>query len=260
MYKLIDTHAHIYSESFNEDFDAMLSRAKDQSIEAIFMPNIDLSSITPMVDIHKAHPMCLPMIGLHPCHVKENYIDELKGIEKSLGDNMSVYYGIGETGIDYYWDRSFDEEQGKAFEAQIEISKSVHKPIIIHSRDSLDTTISYIRKHQDGNLKGIFHCFNGTKEQGLEIIDLGFYLGIGGVLTYKNAGVDKQIEGLPLSAMVLETDAPYLSPIPYRGKRNESSYLIHIAEKLSHVMQTTITEVADITTKNAKSIFDYYPE
>lgn len=255
MYWFIDTHAHIYAESFDDDFDLMIARAKEQGVEAIYMPNIDLSSVPRMLEIYRQYPMCLPMIGLHPCHVKENFRSEIKALEDILCEDTTVFSGIGETGIDYYWDRNFDDEQGKAFEAQIDMAKSVQKPIIIHSRDSLDTTMHYIKKHQDGNLKGIFHCFNGTKEQGLAIIDLGFYLGIGGVLTYKNSGVDTQIESLPLSSMVLETDAPYLSPIPHRGKRNESSYLIHIAEKLAQVKQVSIQEVAEITTQNANLIF-----
>ncbi|MCB9308501.1 MAG: TatD family hydrolase [Lewinellaceae bacterium] len=251
----IDTHAHIYLKDFDDDLDLMLENSQNQGISHIFMPNIDLSTVEQMNVLQNRYPFCHSMIGLHPCHAQENTRGDIKSIEKILSDAPDLYAGIGETGIDFYWDRNFDEAQVFAFEAQIDMAIHSQKPIIIHSRDSLDTTIGIIKKHQKGNLTGIFHCFNGTLSQGNEIIDLGFYLGIGGVITYKNAGVDKVVSELPLTSMVLETDAPYLSPVPYRGKRNECSYLIHTAEKLSELKNVTLEIISLITSRNAKDIF-----
>ena len=250
----IDTHAHIYTEEFKDDRDIMIQNAFDQGINKIFMPNIDSTSIADMMEVASRHSHCYPMMGLHPCSVKENYKEELQLVEKYLENNK--FYGVGEIGIDLYWDKTFAEEQVSAYKTQIAMAKNTGLPFVIHSRDSLDLTISIVKELQDGNLKGIFHCFNGTLEQAKQIMDLGFYMGIGGVITYKNAGVDKVVAEIPMDYLVLETDAPYLSPVPYRGKRNEPAYIVNIVDKIAEVHNLTVAEIAAITTKNAKMVFD----
>jgi TatD DNase family protein len=250
---LIDTHAHIYSADFTDDLDEMLFRASQAGIAAVCMPNIDHESIEPMLAIAKKYSWCHAMMGLHPCHVKENYKEELATVEAYL--SRDTFCAVGEIGIDLYWDKTYVDEQMEAFRFQIALAKEAGLPIVIHSRDSLDQTIQTVQNMQDGNLRGVFHCFNGTDDQAQKIIDLGFFMGIGGVLTYKNAGVDKVVANLPLANLVLETDAPYLSPVPYRGKRNECAYVAGVAEKLAMLKEISLNEVASITTKNAISLF-----
>lgn len=251
----IDSHAHIYVSEFEVDVDSVIANALGEQVEEVYMPNIDLNSMADMLNISDRYDHCKPMIGLHPCYVKGDYKQELKDIMKYLDDYE--FAGVGECGIDLYWDRTYVEEQKKAFDYQINLARDLELPVIIHSRDSLELTISAIAKYQDGNLSGIFHCFNGTLDQGMEIIDLGFYMGIGGVITFKNAGVDKTVAELPLESMVLETDAPYLTPTPYRGKRNLPSYIPIIAEKLAQIKSVDTSEVARITSSNCRMIFKY---
>ncbi len=253
----VDTHAHIYSQEFNEDLDGILIRAKDVGVTDIFMPNIDSKSLEFMISIADKHLFCHPMIGLHPCHVIKDYEAELKIVEKYLLKRS--FAGIGEIGIDLYWDKTYAIEQEKAFRYQISMAHSAGLPFVIHSRDSLDHTIKIVEEMQDGRLSGIFHCFGGTLEQAKKIIDVGFYLGIGGTLTYKNSGVDRVIADIPMSSLVLETDAPYLSPVPFRGKRNEPSYILKVAEKLSEIKNISITDIALQTTENTKKIFHSTP-
>ncbi len=193
------------------------------------------------------------MMGLHPCSVKENYKQELGLVQQWLSERK--FAAVGEIGLDYYWDKTFTDQQIDAFEQQIDWAKEYRLPIVIHSRDAMQDCIDIVRKKQDGHLKGVFHCFSGTGKEAREIIDLGFYLGIGGVITYKKAGLAELLEKIELSALVLETDAPYLTPAPFRGKRNESSYLKYIAAKLAEVKRTSIEEVARVTTENARKIF-----
>jgi len=253
--KLIDTHAHLYLDHFKNDLNETVDRAKSNNVEKVYLPNIDSSSIESLHSLEKQFPnFFVAMMGLHPCSVKENYKDELQLVSKWLAKRP--YCAVGEIGIDLYWDKSFYKEQVEAFKYQIELSKEYNIPFVIHSRDSLDETISIVSEMQDGKLNGIFHCFNGTSEQGKKVVDAGFYMGIGGVLTYKNSGVAENLKELPLDKMVLETDAPYLSPVPYRGKRNESSYILNIATKLSEVKEVSIEEIARITTRNAEKIFE----
>ncbi len=250
---LIDTHAHIYTKEFDGDRDVMIQNAYNQGIKKIFMPNIDSSSIDVMLKVAAAYDFCYPMMGLHPCSVNENYKVEIDIVEKHLA--AQKYYGVGEIGIDLYWDKTFADEQIQAYKAQISMAKDARLPFVVHSRESLDLTIAIVESMQDGSLKGIFHCFNGTNEQAKRIMDIGFYMGIGGVLTYKNAGVDKVVADIPMEFLVLETDAPYLSPVPYRGKRNEPTYIQNVADKLAEIKQLSLDEVAKITTENALEVF-----
>ena len=250
----IDTHAHLYLNQFQDDIDDVILRAKDNHVEKIFLPNIDCSTIDALHELSDNYPnICYPMMGLHPCSVKENYKEELNLIDSKF--QSKKYYGVGETGIDLYWDTSFKNEQIEAFEIQIEMAKQYGLPIIIHSRDSLDLTIEVIAKNYSDNLRGIFHCFNGTIEQAKRILDLNFHMGIGGVTTFKNAKMDDVLRYIPIENMVLETDAPYLSPVPYRGQRNESSYLPLIAEKLALVKSVAVEEIKLQTTLEAKRLF-----
>ncbi len=251
---LIDTHAHLYLQQFKHDIDDVVNRAKLLKISGIFLPNIDRNSINDLHRLCDAYPdLCHPLMGLHPCSVNSDYRDELAFIKSVL--SRRSYFGIGETGIDLYWDQTYKKEQIDAFEQQIEWAKEYDVPIIIHSRDSLDLTIELIRTHQDGSLKGIFHCFNGTVDQCREVSDLNFLMGLGGVITYKNAGLDEMVRYMPYENMVLETDAPYLSPVPYRGKRNESSYIAFVAEKVSQLRKDDVEVVMEKTTLNAQNIY-----
>jgi TatD DNase family protein len=252
---IIDSHAHIYLTDFKDDLGAVIERAKSEGVTDIYMPNIDSTTIDQMHRVEEIYPNCKSMMGLHPCHVKENYMNELKIVSSHLKNRE--YAAIGEIGIDLYWDKTYAEEQITAFSYQIELAKEHNLAFVIHSRDSLDKTIEIVSANQDGNLKGIFHCFNGTLDQGKRIIDLGFYLGIGGVVTYKNAGVDKVVGQLPLSAMVLETDSPYLSPGPKRIKRNEPSRLTLILDRLEMLFEEDRKEISWTTSRNCEKIFLY---
>ena len=252
--RLIDTHAHLYLDQFKDDIDETIHRAISNGVEQIYLPNIDSTTIKSLHNLESNYPeTCIAMMGLHPCSVKENYKEELKIIHNWL--LKRTYCAVGEIGIDLYWDKTYYKEQIEAFEYQINLAKDLKIPFVIHSRDSLDETIDVVTKLQGGDLKGIFHCFNGNVDQGKKIIDVGFYLGIGGVLTYKNSGLAETIANIPLSSLVLETDAPYLSPVPYRGKRNESSYILDIAEKLAEVKKENVKQIAEVTTENAEKLF-----
>jgi TatD DNase family protein len=250
---LVDTHAHIYSEEFEQDVHEMLQRAFDSGVGHIFMPNIDITSIESMHALDDRYPQCHSMLGLHPCYVKEDYIAQLAIIESTIQERKPI--GIGEVGIDLYWDKTFVAEQQAAFEIQIQWALDLDLPIIIHSRDSLDLTIDTIAQYQNGSLKGIFHCFNGTVEQGHRIQDLGFMMGLGGVVTYKNAGMDQVIPYLNLDNIVLETDAPYLSPVPHRGKRNEVSFINHVADKCAEILSMDRQAFVAKTNTNALKLF-----
>lgn len=253
--QLIDTHTHLYLEEFSEDLDEVISRAINNGIEKFFMPNVDSLTIDHMLGLAEKYPKhCFPMIGLHPCSVKDDYKDELL-IAKDCLERLK-FYAIGEIGIDLHWDKTFVENQKKVFREQIEWAKEYKLPIVIHMRNSFKETFEIVEEMNDASLKGIFHCFAGTMEDAEKILSLGgFKLGIGGVATFKNAGLDKVVEQVGLEHIVLETDSPYLAPVPYRGKRNESSYLTIIASKVAELKNTTLENVAGITTKNAHEIF-----
>ncbi len=252
--EFIDTHAHLYVEQFDEDRNEMLERARAQGIKRFYLPNIDRSTIDTMLKLESEHASdCFAMMGVHPCSIKADYKDELKTAESWLEKRKFV--AVGEIGIDLYWDKTFVEEQKEAFRIQINWAKDLGIPFVIHSRDSLDLTIQIVKEEQDGNLSGIFHCFGGSVEQAKKISDLGFYIGIGGVLTFKKAGLDLVLKEVDLANMVLETDAPYLAPTPFRGKRNESAYIRQIADKLASAKETSLEKVAEVTTQNAINIF-----
>ena len=251
---LVDTHAHLYLEQFDEDRDEMLQRARDNDIKKFYLPNIDSSTIDVMLSMEEKYPgECFSMMGLHPCSVKSNYKEELVIAKKWLDERPFV--AVGEIGTDLYWDKTFIEEQKDAFRIQANWAKDLGIPIVIHCRDSIDLTIDLVKEEQDGRLRGIFHCFGGSVEQANSIIDLGFYMGIGGVLTFKKSGLDETVKSISLEHLVLETDSPYLAPTPFRGKRNESAYIHQIGERLASVKETTLEEVARVTSENAEKIF-----
>lgn len=251
---LIDTHAHIYATEFADDREQVMQRAADAGVTQILMPAIDESTHQAMLDMEARYPStCLSMMGLHPCSVKENYQEELDSIAGHFAKRKFV--AVGETGLDFYWDLQFADQQYLSFRRQVEWALEFDIPVVIHSRSSTDECIRLIKEYQKGSLKGVFHCFSGTAEQAQQIVDLGFYLGIGGVLTFKNAGLDTALKNIDISHVVLETDAPYLSPVPYRGKRNECSYIQYIAQKLAVIKNISTVEAAEITTANAQKLF-----
>lgn len=250
---IIETHAHIYDEGFNEDMEQMLARAFDAGVEQIWMPNCNHETIDSMMVLAKAYPdKCLPMIGLHPCYVKEDFEKEIQIIEDYLAKEKFI--AIGEIGLDLYWDKTFFVQQQEAFLQQCALAKKHNLWIDIHSRNAFWETVELIEKNADPNLKGIFHCFTGTLEEAQKAVELGFLLGIGGVATFKNGGLDKVIPHISLDKLVLETDAPYLAPVPYRGKRNEPSYLPLVAQKIADWHQCDVSVVLEKTTQNAKDL------
>lgn len=254
---MIDSHAHIYLPEFDDDRMEMLQRAKAAGVEKIFLPNIEKATFEMMMQLTASAPeICFPLIGLHPCSVKDDYETELKFIEEKLLSGKNKFYGIGECGLDYYWDKTFVSQQKHAFEFQIELAKKYKLPVIIHSREATDDCIELVAKHKDENLRGIFHCFSGTISQLEKIIALDFYAGIGGVVTFKNGGLDKILKPEHLSHLVLETDAPYLAPVPYRGKRNEPSYLKYILSRLAEIIAVDENEIQMATNRNANNCFD----
>jgi len=251
---LIDTHSHLYSKSFSQDVDEVIQRAEKEGVEKFYLPAIDSECQEALLALEARYPgRCIGMTGLHPCNVKENYQAELGFVERELGRRSWV--AIGEIGLDFYWDKTFSAQQYEAFHRQIEWALHYDIPIVIHSRESMQESIGVVREHQKGKLRGIFHCFSGDAAAARDIVDLGFYLGIGGVLTYKNSGLPEAIRDIGLEHLVLETDAPYLSPVPFRGKRNESSYLRYVVHKLAEVKGVDVEEAARVTTENAQKIF-----
>ncbi|MBN8855734.1 MAG: hydrolase TatD [Sphingobacteriales bacterium 50-39] len=252
--QLIDTHCHLYNKEFARDIDAVIQRAEKEGVEKFYLPAVDSESHEALMALEEQYPdRCIGMMGLHPTSVNAGYEAELRLVEGWLGKR--AWAAVGEIGLDFYWDRTFEKEQYRAFHRQIEWALHYSLPIVIHSRESMQESIGVVREHQKGALGGIFHCFTGSYEAARQIIDLGLYLGIGGVLTYKNSGLADVLKDIPLEYMVLETDAPYLSPVPFRGKRNESSYLQYVVAKLAEVKGVRGEEVARITTENAQKIF-----
>lgn len=251
---LIDTHTHLYSEEFADDIDKVIGRAEEAGVHRFYLPAIDSSATAAMLQLEERYPgKCIAMMGLHPCYVKENYQEELRLAEEWLAKRK--FAAVGEIGLDHYWDKTFVKEQEAAFRLQIEWSLQYQLPIVIHTRNAMQETINIVKEYAPKGVRGIFHCFSGSYESAQEIIKAGFYLGIGGVLTYKKAGLAEVLEKIDLEHLVLETDAPYLTPVPFRGKRNESSYLGYIVETLATVKNVTVEEVAAVTTANAEKIF-----
>jgi TatD DNase family protein len=252
--QFIDTHAHIYAEEFEDDRTAMLQSAFSNGVDRIIMPGIDSTAIDGMLRLEQAYPArCIATMGLHPCYVKENYQSELELVFNWL--QKRKFIAIGEIGLDFYWDKTFLVQQKEAFETQMQWALDFNIPIIIHTRNAMGETIEAVKPFAQKGLRGVFHCFSGSKESADQIIKMGFYLGIGGVLTYKNAGVAEAISAIPLEWLVLETDAPYLSPVPHRGKRNEPAFLIEVAQKLASIKQVPLHEIAAQTTQNAIRLF-----
>ena len=252
---LIDTHAHLYLPRFDKDRDEVLARALEKGIEKIYLPNVDSTTIESMLALEADQPeRCFAMMGLHPCSVKENVAEELLVVKNWL--EKRTFCAVGEIGIDLYWDKTFFEAQKKAFNDQIGWAIDLDIPIVIHSRESTDIVINILKERKHPKLRGIFHCFSGNAEQAEQITQLGFHLGIGGVLTYKKSTLPAAIKDIPLEWLVLETDSPYLPPVPFRGKRNESAYIHQIGDYLASIKQIPLEEVARQTTKNALRIFD----
>jgi TatD DNase family protein len=251
---LIDTHCHLYLDDFKEDIAALLERAQKEGVQKFYLPAISSDETSALLQLEESYPgKCIAMMGLHPCYVKEDHQQQLEHVHQWL--KKRKFAAIGEIGLDFYWDKTFTNQQYEAFQTQIDWALQYRLPVVIHTRNAMPETIDVLTTNKGKGLKGILHCFSGSYEEARSIIDLGFYLGIGGVITYKNAGLAEVLENIPLEYLVLETDAPYLSPVPFRGKRNESSYLKYIVAKLAEIKNVTIEEVADITTRNAEKIF-----
>ena len=253
--RIIDTHTHLYLNQYKEDVDKVIERAVKKGVDRFIFPAIDSSHLEEMHDLKKRYPENIYLMsGLHPVSVKENYKEELEIVFKSLSAHK--YVAIGEIGIDLYWDKTFLKEQQEAFEIQIRLAVSNDLPIVIHCREGFNEIFEILDAEKCPKLRGVFHCFTGTLQQAQRAIDLGFLLGVGGVVTFKNGGIDKFINQIDIQNIVLETDAPYLSPAPFRGKRNESSYITYVLNKLSGLYEISEIEIADITTKNAIKIFN----
>ncbi|KOY51874.1 TatD family hydrolase [Polaribacter dokdonensis] len=251
---ITDTHTHLYSEQFNEDRQAMIQRAKDAGVSRFFIPAIDSSYTKSMMSLEKENPDdVFLMMGLHPTSVKENYLEELAHVKEWI--DQRDFYAIGEIGIDLYWDKSFLQQQQEAFRTQIKWAKEKKLPIVIHCRDAFDEIFEVLESEKGEDLRGIFHCFTGTLAQAKQAISYNMKLGIGGVATFKNGKIDKFLNEIDLNHIVLETDAPYLAPKPFRGKRNESAYITNVVDKLVDIYNISYEEIAKTTTQNSKEVF-----
>ncbi len=252
---MIDTHAHIYASEFDNDRDEVVKRALEQGIDRILLPNIDLESIEPMLKTEAAYPeVCRSMMGLHPCYVDGNVEQTLEIIRGWFEKHNFI--AVGEIGIDLYWDKTFRAEQEMAFVTQLNWAKEMNLPVVIHTRDSIEETLTLLRQEQDGSLRGVFHCFGGSVEEAQAINALGFHLGLGGVSTFKNGGMDKVIPHLDMNWVILETDCPYLAPVPHRGKRNEPAYTSLVAARVAELREERLEAIDALTTKNAEALFN----
>ncbi|MBP6333937.1 MAG: TatD family hydrolase [Bacteroidia bacterium] len=251
-----DSHTHLYAAEFDADLASLMQKAMQLGVERFFLPNIDSSSIEAMLNVEKLFPEnCFPMMGLHPCSVKENWEQEIRIVEQWLSKRK--FSAVGEIGIDLFWDKTFIQEQKTAFKKQVVMANTYKLPIVIHSRESFEEIYELLQETPKEEPYGIFHCFTGNEDQAKRAIEMGFYLGIGGVVSFKNSGLDKVLQNISLDHIVLETDAPYLAPVPHRGKRNLPEYLVLIAQKISEVKNIPIADVASITTENTKKIFSH---
>ena len=252
--QFIDTHAHIYDPQFKEDIQEVLEKAQEADVRRIYMPNIDHTSIDPMLELEHRYPQqCIAMMGLHPCSVKKDFERELYQVEQWL--SQRPFAAVGEIGLDYHWDITFKEQQQEALRVQIALAKQHHRPIVLHTRESLDDTLRIVEEHAEEGFIGVFHCFTGTAEEAQRITELGFYVGLGGVSTFKNAHMNEVIPDIDPKFIVLETDSPYLAPVPHRGKRNEPSYIPLIAQKIAEYRKVEVEEIAEQTTQNALKLF-----
>ncbi|WP_242978901.1 TatD family hydrolase [Rhodohalobacter mucosus] len=250
---LTDTHCHLYLDQFHEDLQEVLDRSAEAGVSHIFLPAIDWSSISQMERLNHPEITFYKMAGIHPCSVEEVWpVDEEKLFELCSRDD---FLGVGETGLDYYWSTGFVKEQKESLRLHCDVARQTGKPVVLHNRESTKDLLDLIEDEQDGTLSGVWHCFTGTRDEGKRALDLGLYLGVGGVSTFKNAGVDKVLAEMPLNRLILETDAPYLTPAPHRGKRNEPSYIRLIAENLAELKEVNLDEIAKATTKNAFDLF-----
>lgn len=253
----VDTHTHLFVDAFDDDRSEIVQKAIDAGVEKMLLPNIDIDTIDAMNNLAKDFPQhCFPMMGLHPGSIKEDWEERLEVVRKHLFEGE--YIAVGEIGMDLYWDKTFVKEQAEAFRRQVEWAKELKLPIVIHAREAFEPIFEILDEINDDRLSGVFHCFTGTEEQANHVIQYGgFKLGIGGVLTYKKAALDQVLEKVDLKHLILETDSPYLPPVPYRGKRNESSYILHIAEKLTDVYGVPLSQIEEMTTNSARELFQF---
>lgn len=250
----VDTHTHIYDRDFDADRAEVVQRALDNGVGVMLLPNVDASTVAPLLETHEQFPECTRvMMGLQPEEVKGDYKQVLAAMEKELEKN--IFIGVGEVGLDFYWDATFEQEQIDAFETQLDWAKQLCLPLSIHCRNAFGFMARILERHQDGGLHGVMHCFTGTEEEAKVYLELGFHLGLGGVTTYKNCGVKDYLHNIPFDRIVLETDAPYLSPVPHRGQRNEPAFMVDTARKLAEYLNIPLEQLAEITTNNAKSLF-----
>ncbi len=251
-----DSHTHLYAEEFGNDLEAVIARAKSAGVHHLFLPNVDEETFNPMMKLCETFPaVCHPMAGLHPTSVKKDYKKELDFVSESLGSSNEKIVAIGEIGIDFYWDRTYEKEQREVFDFQLDLAIQYDLPVVIHTRNSMEAALEIIGKRNDPGLRGVFHCFSGNLAQAERGTELGFYLGIGGVITYKNSGLRAVVEHISTEHLLLETDAPWLPPVPHRGERNEPAYIPVIAAKVAEIKGISIEEVASVTTKNALDLF-----
>lgn len=251
----VDTHTHLYLEQFDDDRSEVVENAIREGVKYMLLPNIDADSLEAMKKLSRQFPEnCLPMMGLHPTSVKENYEEELALVEKEHAENK--YLAVGEIGMDLYWDKTFQEQQQDALKRQLRLAKKLKLPVSIHTRDAFDEIFDIVAEELNEDLKGVFHCFTGTPEDANKIMETGFKIGIGGVVTFKNSKLPEVLSKIPLEHLVLETDSPFLTPMPFRGKRNQSAYLVYIADKIAEITGVKTAKVADVTTQNAFEIFN----
>lgn len=254
---MIDTHAHIYSSKFDEDREEVVDRAEKKGVKYLLLPNIDLDSIGPMIDLCESHKNCIPMMGLHPCSIDAGYSNTLEKIRIELFNSKEQYIAVGEIGIDLYWDKTYVQEQMDSFRKQIQWAKELKLPIVIHARDSFPEIFQVLDQENDCDLSGVFHCFSGTENDAQHILSYGgFKMGIGGTITYKKSKLPDVIKNIDIEHILLETDSPYLAPRPFRGKRNESSYLTYVVTKLSEIYECSENEIIEKTTLNAEELFN----
>lgn len=252
--QFIDTHTHLYLPEFDQDRDMVIKNAIDHNVQKMLLPNVDSTTIHPLMELVKKYPLnCFPMMGVHPTSVGADYQKELDIVESWL--KKEKFMAIGEIGMDLYWDKTFQKQQEEVFHRQLHLAKKYNLPVVIHARESFDEIFTIIDHEVDERLTGVFHAFTGTVEQANQIIEWGFMMGIGGIVTFKNAGLDNVVRNIDINHIVLETDSPYLAPVPKRGKRNQSAYIRHIAEKIALIKEIPVEKVANITTDNAKQLF-----